>query len=68
MAEKPKPNPKSKRKGQFTDKAQSERFNEAARELGVEEAGQAFDDAFRKIIPPKTKLPLFDKGRKFDKE
>jgi hypothetical protein len=45
-AEKPKAKPKPK----FTDKAESERFIETARQLGVEETG-AFDDAFKRIIP-----------------
>jgi hypothetical protein len=57
MAEKPKPKPKPKRrprsKPHFDDRAQSERFIEAARELGIEEAGTAFDDAFMTIAPPK---------------
>jgi hypothetical protein len=44
-AEKPKAKPKSK----YTDKAQSERFIETARKLGVEETGEAFDRAFKKI-------------------
>ena len=47
MAEKPKPKPTSKRKGKFTDKAQSERFIGAARELGIEETGEAFERALK---------------------
>lgn len=48
-AEKPKPKPKSK----FADKAQSERFIETARKLGVEETGEAFERALATIIKPK---------------
>jgi hypothetical protein len=50
-AEKPKAKPKPK----FTDKAQSERFIETARKLGVEETGEAFERAFEKIVPVKSK-------------
>jgi hypothetical protein len=39
----PKPKPK------FTDKEQSERFIEAARELGVDTPSEAFDAAFEKV-------------------
>jgi hypothetical protein len=41
-----------KRKPQKTDKAQSERFKETARELGADENSAAFERAFRKIVPP----------------
>jgi hypothetical protein len=44
---KPKPRPK------FTDKAQSERFIEAARKLGCEESSDALDRVFDKV-PPKN--------------
>lgn len=47
--EKPKARPKPK----FTDKAQSERFIETSRKLGVEETGEAFERAFEKIVPSK---------------
>jgi hypothetical protein len=50
MAEKPKPQAKRKRKGKFTDKAQSERFIGAARELGVEETGEVFERAFKTVV------------------
>jgi hypothetical protein len=49
-AEKPKAKPKPK----YTDKAQSERFIEAARKLGIEETGEAFERAFTQIAPPKA--------------
>jgi hypothetical protein len=44
--------PKAKRKTKFTDKAQSERFIEAARKLDIEETGEAFDRTFEKIVTP----------------
>jgi hypothetical protein len=44
-AEKPKAKPKHK----FTDKAQSERFIETARKLGVEETTEAFENIVTKI-------------------
>ena len=37
------------------DKLQAERFKEAARKLGADETGKAFEDAFGKIVPPKRK-------------
>jgi hypothetical protein len=52
-AETPKTKPKAKPK--FTDKAQSERFIETARKLGVEETGEEFERTFKKIAPPKTR-------------
>ena len=48
-AEKPKATPKPK----IDDKAQFERFVETARNLGAEEVGLAFDEAFRTIVPAK---------------
>ncbi len=48
-AEKPKPKPKKK-----PDKDQAERFKETARQLGVDESGEAFEQAFKKVVPPKT--------------
>ncbi|MBR1215934.1 hypothetical protein [Bradyrhizobium sp. JYMT SZCCT0180] len=41
---------KQKAKPKLTDKEQSERFKETARKLGVDETGESFDAAFRKII------------------
>jgi hypothetical protein len=41
--------PKQKAKPKFTDKAQSERFIETARKLGVEETGEALEEALTKI-------------------
>jgi len=44
---------KKKRNPELTDKKQSERFKETARELGVdnEESAQAFERAFKKLVP-----------------
>ena len=46
MADKPKPQP--------DDKAQSDRFIEAARELGVDESGREFERAFEQLVPEKA--------------
>jgi hypothetical protein len=52
---------KQKRKPKITDKRQSERFRETARKLGADESEEAFDRAFRKIVPPKVaKRPAND--------
>jgi hypothetical protein len=51
MAAKPKKKPKPK----TNDNAQSERFKETARQLGVDETGKSFNEAFRRLVPPKTK-------------
>jgi hypothetical protein len=49
MAAKPKPKAKP-RKPHFDDKAQSEWFIEAARELGIEETGETFERAFANAV------------------
>lgn len=41
---------KAKPKPKLTDKEQSERFIEAARELDVDESGREFEKAFGKIV------------------
>ena len=33
-------------------KAQSKRFVEKAKELGADESGEAFEHAFKRIVPP----------------
>ncbi len=49
-----KPSPKAKKKKKpESQKAQSERFIETARKLGVDETGEAFERALEKIAPPK---------------
>lgn len=50
MAKAPKPKAKARAKSKFTDKAESERFIETARKLGIEETGEAFDKAADKIL------------------
>ncbi|MGY3034115.1 hypothetical protein ACVIIV_003285 [Bradyrhizobium sp. USDA 4354] len=50
---------KAKPKPKLSDKEQSERFMQTARELGVDESGEAFETTFRKIAkakePPKQR-------------
>lgn len=48
MATKPKPKPKP------DDAEQSKRFEEAARELGADERGDAFRRAVDVIVPPRA--------------
>ena len=52
MAKAEKPKPKAKPKP--SKKTQYGRFVETARKLGADESEQAFEDAFRKIVPPKV--------------
>ena len=40
---------KKKAKPKLTDKEQSERFKQTARDLGVDESGEAFEKTFKKI-------------------
>jgi hypothetical protein len=54
MAEKQGPKAKPKSKPRFDDKAQSERFIEAARKLGIEETSDVFDTVVEKILKPNT--------------
>jgi len=54
MAKTEKAKPKKAPKPKFTHKAQSERFVEAARTLGIEEVGHNFDEALKKIIAPQA--------------
>jgi hypothetical protein len=46
---------KAKPKPQLTDKEQSERFKQAARELGVDESGEEFERVFQKVVSQKPK-------------
>jgi hypothetical protein len=39
------------------DKTQAERFLETAREIGVDETGEAFERAMDKIVPPRRPSP-----------
>jgi len=58
MARKPsaneKPNRRPKPKTNRTNPAQSERFIEAARKAGMDESGETFEAAFKKLVPPKS--------------
>ena len=42
---------KKKAKPKLSDKEQSERFKQAARELGVDESGVEFESALQRIMP-----------------
>lgn len=46
---------KQKAKPKRTDKAQSERFKKAARDVGADESAAAFERTFAKIVPPRKK-------------
>jgi hypothetical protein len=46
---------KPKSKSKLTDKEQSERFKQTARELGVDETGKSFERVFEKIVPRSTR-------------
>jgi hypothetical protein len=48
---------KAKPKPKLTDKEQSERFKQTARELGADENGKKFKEAFEKIVTPKQQRP-----------
>jgi hypothetical protein len=49
MVQAEKPKPKKQPKPKLRDKAQSERFIEAARKLGIEETA-SFDNAFAEVV------------------
>jgi hypothetical protein len=44
---------KQKRIPKTKDKRQYERFVETARKLGCDEREESFEEAFRKIVPPR---------------
>ncbi len=46
---------KKKAKPKLSDKEQSERFKQAAREIGVDESGEQFEGAFRDIVLRKAR-------------
>lgn len=51
---------KQKRKPKISDKKQSERFKEAAREVGADEIIDAFDQIVKEMgrpLPPKRQSP-----------
>jgi hypothetical protein len=41
--------------------SQKERFKEAARQIGADESGEAFERAFKKMVPAKRREPTADK-------
>jgi hypothetical protein len=45
---------KAKPKPKMTDREQSERFKQTARELGVDETGKEFEEAFQKVVKPRS--------------
>lgn len=47
------PKPPGKKTGKLSQKEQSERFKEAARELEADESGEAFERAIGKIVTVK---------------
>lgn len=47
-----KPKRRTKPKINRSNPAQSERFIEAARKAGMDETGETFEAAFKKIVPP----------------
>ena len=51
-----KPKPKQ------DDKAQSKRFIEKAREVEADESGKAFEQVFKKIVPPKQSQKAQSEG------
>jgi hypothetical protein len=52
---------KQKRKPKIKDKRQSERFKETAREVGADEASDAFDRILKEMLQPN---PQETKGEK----
>jgi hypothetical protein len=44
---------KQKRRPKYKDKKQSERFTEAARQLGADQGTDAFDQLIKQMAPPK---------------
>ena len=53
--------PKTKTKPE--DEEQKKRFIEKARELGADESKEAFEKAFKKVVPPKA-LPSEEQSSK----
>jgi len=43
--------PPGKKAGKLSQKEQSERFKQIARELEADESGEAFEKAMRKVLP-----------------
>lgn len=51
----------TKKKDSKSEKGQSQRFIDKARELGTDESAEAFDRVFKKIVPPLTRKKLTKK-------
>lgn len=49
------PKPSGRKAKKLSQKEQSERFMETARELDVDESGKAFERAAGAILPPRSK-------------
>ncbi|MER9303708.1 hypothetical protein NKJ06_07270 [Mesorhizobium sp. M0293] len=64
MASGDRPNtvPKLKKAGKLSQKEQSERFKEAARELEADESGKDFERAIGRILPRKAYGPATSNG------
>jgi hypothetical protein len=58
MAEKPKRKSPPKPRRKMTKAEQSERFKETARRLGADESGEAFERAFKSLVPPRRSAPV----------
>lgn len=54
MVKAEKPKAETRTKHPFTDKAQSERFIETARRLGIETTGKRFEEMVNNIIKQRT--------------
>jgi hypothetical protein len=46
------------------DKEQARRFAEAARKIGADESGEAFERAFKRIVPAKRPAAVTEKPRR----
>lgn len=63
--QRPKGKPKSKGRS-ATDKEQSARFIETARNIGVDETGKEFEQALKKIVPRRPFSPKRQDRREED--
>ena len=53
----------SKTKTKAKDKKQSKRFIDKAREIGADESAEAFERAFKEVVPPKKRQKAKSTGR-----
>lgn len=56
-ARKPRPKPTGKKANKLSQEEQSARFIKTAREIGVDESGEAFEKAVRGLLRPKERRP-----------